>query len=367
MFAEPLSTGGQESFIMNMYENIDKNKVQFDFFTPYYCDNKKMKERIENLGGRIFAQNGSFDIKNRKKIFMKETEKFLKSNKYDVIHIHSGSVFALAFGSKIAKKNGAKKIIVHSHSSGINNIKYKIIKKISGRIFLKNATHYLACSHMAAEWKFPKKIINKKMYKVLHNGIELDKYKFCEKTREEYRKMLDLQDKFVICNIGRLVEQKNQEFLVDVFKEICIKNNNSILLLIGDGEKEEILKSKVKSLGLEDKTIFLKKRSDVNKLLQAADIFVFPSIMEGLGIVAIEAQAAGLPTICSENIPEDANLTPLFNRLKLTDGYSIWAEEILKYIDFKRTQDNIQLLKEKGYNAIDCAKNLELIYMGKEI
>ena len=366
MFAEPFSSGGQEAFIMNMYENIDKNKVQFDFFTPYYCDNVKMKERIESMGGRIFAQNGSFDSKNRKKIFIKEAKEFLKLHKYDIIHIHSGSIFALAFGSKIAKKSGAKRVIVHSHVTGINTIKYRIIKKISERIFLKNATDYLACSHMAAEWKFPEEIIEKKEYTVLHNGIELEKYKFSEEARKEYREKFGLQGNFVICNIGRLVEQKNQEFLIDIFNEICKKNANSKLLLIGEGEKEDILKAKVKDLKLEDKTIFLKKRNDIEKILQAADVFVFPSIMEGLGIAAIEAQAAGLPTICSENIPEDANLTSLFHTVRLEDGSVAWRDEILKYINYQRNQESIKELKEKGYNAIDCAKNLELIYMRKE-
>lgn len=367
IFGEPLSNGGQESFIMNMYRNIDRNKVQFDFFTPYYCDNENIKKEIETLGGSVFCGGGSFEQKGRKKDFIKKLKDFLKINKYEVVHIHSGSIFALAFGAKIAKKNGVKKIIVHSHASGVNSLKYKIIKTISKPIFLKNATNYCACSKLAAEWKFPKKIINEKKYKIIKNGIDLEKFNFKDEIRKEYRRKLNLDDKYVLCHVGRFAESKNHEFLIKVFEKIKSEYENTLLLLIGEGQDKEKIEKLVKNLKLEEDVKFLGIRNDVSEILQASDCFIFPSLSEGLGIVAIEAQATGLPTICSENVPDEANVSRCFHKLSLNQGTDKWAEEILKYKKHERKSQTEEIQK-KGYDAKESANMMLALYeQNKEV
>lgn len=363
VFGEPLSNGGQEAFIMNIYDNIDRNKVKFDFFTPYYCDNMKMREKIELYGGEVIAQGKNFETKKRKRFFVQELTKFLKKSKYDIVHIHSGSIFVLAYGAKIANKYGARKIIVHSHCTGVDNIKYKIVKMASEKIFIDNATNYLACSREAAIWKFPQSIIENEKFVVIKNGIQLEKFKYLEKIRTEYRSMLDIKDnEFVIGNVGRFEIQKNHEYLLEIFEELSKKMTNSKLILVGTGTLKEKIIKQIKEKKLQNKVIILEKRDDVNKILQAMDVFVFPSFFEGLGIVAIEAQAAGLHTICSENIPPEANMTDLFHKLNISDGKEVWVNEILKYIKYERS-DRVELLRKNGYEARESAKIIENIYL----
>ena len=366
IYGEILSNGGQEAFSMNMYRNINREKVQFDFFTPYYCNNEKLKKDIENMGGRVYQGGGKFELEGNKKDFVKNLSNFLSKNPYKIVHINSGSIFALAVGAKIAKKYGAKKIIVHSHCTGNNNLKYKVIKFISIPIFLNNATNYLACSKEAAIWKFPKKIIKENKYEIIKNGIELDKFKFSEDIRKSYRNKLNINNKFVIVHVGRFTNQKNHEFLIKIFSELVKQNDNFKLLLVGDGPNKKEIIEKVKELKIDKFVSFLGIRNDVNNILQASDIFVFPSRFEGLGIVAIESQATGLPILCSENIPEEANKTNLFYRLNLNDDVSKWVDKIIEIKDRNsksKRDEYAQQLKEVGYDAKNSAKKLEEIYL----
>lgn len=371
MFGEPLSNGGQEAFIMNVYRNIDRDKVQFDFFTPYYCEEEWIKNKINELGGNLYVGNNKFKTKKVKKIFTNECKKFLKNNKYDIIHIHSGSLYALTFGARIAKKSGAQRVIVHAHNTGINNFKYKVIKFISKFIITKYATDYFACSHFVAKWKFPKKIVKQGKYKVIKNGIDTEKFSFSKEIREKYREELGINNKFVVGNVGRLSKEKNHIFLIEVFNEIYKKNKNSVLLLIGGGgqdaagESEKEIREKVKEYGLEEVVYFLGSRKDVNNILQALDVFVFPSLYEGLGIVAIEAQTAGLVTVCSENVPDEANLTDLFKKINISQGVSYWADQILKYNGIERKDRTIEI-RNSGYEAIETANTLQRIYEGEK-
>lgn len=361
VFGEPLSNGGQEAFIMNMYESIDKNKVQFDFFTPYYCDNNNMKRRIEELGGNLIVCNKAFD-KSRKINFKKQLSIFLKNNHYDTIHIHSGSTYVLANGAKISKKYGVNKVIVHSHIAGRNKIKSLLLKLLFSNKLLKNVDYFFSCSRMAAEYKFPYKILKEKKYTVINNGIKYEAFSYNDEIRKEYRNKLNIENCFVIGNVGRMEHQKNQEFLIDVFNEVSIRDDAARLLLIGAGTLEQAIRNKITEYGLDSKVIILKNRNDVNNLLQAMDVFAFPSIFEGLGIVAIEAQASGLITICSEFIPEEANITKLFKRVEISEGIEKWVEEILKYKKYKRI-DTKKEIKSCGYDAKDSAKKLEEIYL----
>ena len=366
IYGEILSNGGQEAFSMNMYRNIDRKKVQFDFFTPYYCNNEKLIQEIEGLGGRVYQGGGRFDTVGNKRDFIINLKKFLEENPYEIVHINSGSIFALAFGAKIAKKCGAKKIIVHSHATGYNNLKHKIIKCISVPVFLKSATNYFACSKEAAVWKFPKKIIKDGKYDIIKNGIELEKFQFSQRIRNEYRKKFNLENQFVIVNVGRFTDEKNHEFLIKLFSQFLKENRNSKLLLIGEGTNKKNIIEMTKKLGIDKYVLFLGIRDDVNNILQASDVFVFPSKFEGLGIVAIEAQASGLPTICSENIPEEANQTDLFFKLYLSENINKWINTIMRFKDsenISKRKDYVQKLKIAGYDASDSAKRLENIYL----
>lgn len=363
VFGEPLSNGGQESFIMNMYRNIDRNNVQFDFFTPYYCDNEKLVNEINSLGGKVFEKKGIFDSKGNKKDFIKNLSEFLKEHKYEIIHIHSGSTFALAYGAKIARKSGAKKVIVHSHCGGFKNLKYRVIKVLSTPYLLKYPTNYYACSKLAAEWKFPKKIIKEEKYNILKNAIDTNKLYYNENIREKTRKELNIDNKFVVGHIGRFSLQKNHDFLIDIFNEIQKKQNDSILMLIGVGELQEQIKEKIDRLGLNNKVLMLNLRSDIQELLNAMDVFVLPSFFEGLPVVGVESQATGLQVFTSTGVTRELPVEELAYYYPLEYSSEKWANNILKeYKGYKR-KNTTELIKESGYDVKIAAKKMEELYL----
>ena len=363
IFGEPISFGGQESFVMNMYETIDKNKIQFDFFTPFYCNNENMKNRIEKMGGNIYISGNKFETPRRKLYFIRELNNILKKYKYDIVHINSGSTFVLAYGSKIAKKNHVKKVIVHSHCNGVMNFKHKIIKLLSKNKFKKYTDVYLACSDDAAKWKFSKDIINSKKYIVIKNGIQIDKFVFDKNIRGESRKKLGFNDdNFVIGHVGRMEYEKNHLFILNVFKEILKKDNKAKLLLVGGGSLENNIISRIDELGINDSVKVLKSSNDISVQLQAIDIFIFPSLYEGLGMALIEAQSSGLQVFVSENIPEDAHITDNFIRLNLSDKPEYWADEILKRKKYER-KNMKEKIQESGFDAKEASKRLEKIYL----
>lgn len=363
VFGEPLSFGGQEAFIMNIYEAIDKSKIQFDFFTPYYCNNNNMKKKIEMLGGSVYACNRKFESKKRKKYFVNELETFLSKQKYDIVHINSCSTFALAYGAKIAKQYNAIKVIVHSHSKGLLSLKYLVVKLLSNNKLKKYADVYLACSDEAARWKFPGQIINEKKYSVIKNGINVEKYLFNNEIRREYRRKFGIDDRtFVLGHIGRMELEKNHFFVIDVFSKLKNKNDDSKLILIGNGSLEDKIKEKIKNLNLTESIIILKNRNDVNKILQSMDSFIFPSLYEGLGMAAIEAQAAGLKVFVSENIPEIANVTDNFIKLNLASGSEYWANRILTEHNKEYRKNTKNELYKHGYDICESVSNLEKIY-----
>lgn len=364
VFAEPFSNGGQESFIMNIFRNINKNTIHMDFYTPYYCDNDAYKKEIEHAGSKIYTGNGRFtDNNGNKKDFTNGLKEFLKTHKYEIIHIHSGSIFSLFFGAKIAKKSGAKNVIIHSHCGGFNNLKYKLIKTYTGLFMKKYVDYYFACSNLAAEWKFPKKIIKNKDYILINNGINTKKMYYNPVVRDEYRHKLDLRKKLVFIHVGRFSIQKNHSFLIDIFNEIHKSNKDTILLLVGAGETINEVKEKVESLDLKDSVKFLGLRSDINELLNASDAFILPSLFEGLPVVGVEAQATGLPVFTSTEVTKELPIKDLSYYYNLEDKPSLWAKKILKEVTKYKRRNTTNEMIEAKYDIKDSAKELQELYL----
>ena len=335
--------GGVEAFIMNYYRNIDRTKVQFDFIID--SDSKVVpREEIEKLGGRII------EIPPYQKIFsyIKELKKVLKENEYKIVHSHLNalSVFPLftAYLAKVPVR------IAHSHST-TNKKEWKknIIKNILKPFSKVFATDYFACSEHAARWLFGNKTFEQGKVQIIHNAIDVDKFKYNEETRNKVRKELQIENKFVLGHVGRFVKQKNHDFLIDVFNEVYKENNNAVLLLVGDGPLEEQIKQKVKKLNLEDAVYFLGIRDDVNELMQAMDVFVFPSLYEGLGIVLIEAQASGLKCISSTKVPKEVKETVLIEFIGVEKENIIsWRNHILN--GNERIYDSNEIIKKSNYD-----------------
>ena len=269
--------GGVESVVMNYYRNIDRNRIQFHFL----CDEDSTDipyEEIEKLGGKVIV------IPPYQKLFkyQKELYRIFKENNYKIIHSHINalSVFPL----RIAKKAGVPIRIAHSHSTSNKKEWKKNILKMILRPFSKlYANNYFACTEYAGKWLFGKKVVERKELNVINNAIDLKKFEFNENTREDLRKELGIkEDVLVIGHVGRFMKQKNHEFLIDVFEKAIKQDDNIYLILVGQGPLEDKIKEMVKEKGIEDKILFLGQRNDVNKLYQAMDIFVLPSLYEGL-------------------------------------------------------------------------------------
>lgn len=347
--------GGVESVVMNYYRNIDRNKVQFDFICDDDSTNIPYNE-IEALGGKVIL------IPPYQKVFSyhKELKRILEEENYKIVHSHINtlSVFSL-FAAKCAK---VPVRIAHSHSTTNKREKKKNLLKQVLRPFSKVfATHYMCCSEHAGRWLFGDKEYDTGNVYILNNAIDLDNFKYDEKMRKKKRKELNIDDETVVIgHVGRFVEQKNHKFLIDIFNEFHKKNNNSILLLVGQGPLMEKIKEKVESLGLRYSVYFLGQREDVNELYQAFDVFLFPSLYEGLGMVLIEAQVSGLPCFASTEVPSIAKITDNVEFINLDENSACWAEKIINLKEIIRDKNG---KITDSYDIKKEAKRLEAKYL----
>lgn len=346
-----MGRGGLETMIMNYYRNIDRSKVQFDFLI-HRDERWDYDDEIEKLGGKIYhlPRLNPFSAK-----YLKSLDNFFKEhNEYGIVHCHQDCLSGIVL--KYAKKNGVPFTIAHSHSSNQNkNLKY-IIKLMAKKSIPKYADYLFACSKDAGQWMF-----NTDNFAILNNAIDTSCYIYNKEKSIQMKKRLGVEDKFIVGHVGRFRKEKNHSFIIDVFKEVSEINKDSILLLVGDGEIMEDIKNKVRSLGLEEKVIFLGARNDVNDLMQIMDVFLLPSLYEGFGMVLIEAQASDLKCIVSDKIPNDGIISNKVKKLNLNSDIKNWVDEIL---NIKNTKRNVITDIEKSkYDIKPNAKYLERFYL----
>lgn len=360
IFGEPIQYGGQESFVFNTLQAMDRENLAFDFLTPYYVQSDKYERIAKELNGKIYSFNLKFQPgKSRRNVSNKLDNFFKNHTEYDVVHIHSGSISILALCSKIAKKNGIKKVIAHSHMSGKSaDIKHKLLKIFYNKYFLKYDNILCAPTEQAASWQF-KNYLFRKRGKLIRNGIFLDKYKFSSEKRLEYRKKLNISsNSLVLGNVGRLSFEKNQMFLIELLS--LFQHENVVLVLVGEGQDKEKLYQLAKKRGVDKKVIFVGNVSNVEDYLQAMDIFLFPSLFEGLGIAAIEAQASGLPVIASDMVPKDIAITKDVHFKSLNASISEWKKLINKV---KREKNRNIKIVNSSYDVKRSAASLRKIYI----
>ena len=342
--------GGVEAVVMNYYRHIDRDKIQFDFI----CDDDSTNipyEEIKSLGGKVIL------IPPYQKVFKyhKELKRVLKEGNYKIVHSHINtlSVFSL-WAAKSAK---VPIRIAHSHSTTNKKEKKKNLLKQILRPFSKLfATDYMCCSELAGRWLFGNKTYDQGKVYLLNNAIDLDKFKYDEKIRKDKRKELGIKDDtLVIGHIGRFVEQKNHRFLIDIFNKVHKEKTNSVLLLAGQGPLMNEIKEKVNNLGLTNNVLFLGQRNDANELYQAFDVFLLPSLYEGLGMVLIEAQVSDLPCIASTEVPKEVAITNLVTFINLSFSPDFWSEKIKKNI---RRKSHELLDVECKYNIQNESRKL---------
>lgn len=358
---EPILFGGQEMFIMNMLRNIHNDTFEIDVLTPYHCENEAYRRELESKKCKLICLETKFYPGGFRGGFFLSLKKYLKQNHYDIIHIHTGSVNAMTVAALSAKLAGVKRIIVHSHCTGVMSLSYRLSKLLGNLIIKRCATDYCACSVEAAEWKFPKSVINEKLV-VVNNGINLDVFCFKSEVRKKYRSKIGLNDNdFCIGNVGRFSTQKNHKFLLEVFKNIKQKNTNSKLLLVGDGELRPEIEAQIELLGINDSVIMIGEVTNVADYMQAMDVFVFPSLWEGLGLVGVEAQATGLPVIASNEVPKTMDVTGTVKFLQLGKADE-WADAVLQTRGNVRTSKTSEI-RDHGYDVRQLGDVITELYL----
>ena len=358
-----LGVGGNEMFVMNLFRHIDKSKFQMDFAV---FDRQRLDyyDEVKRLGGQVFFCDSTKSGKISQMIDQKrKVDRLLKEHHYDIIHCNSCSFFGMLPGIAAGKKNGLK-VISHSHGVGMQGKGFIDIaaRTVLRSIISKNVDYGFSCSDLAGNSKYTETFINSEKYVVIRNAIEVSEYLFNESIRDKIRKEIGLNDKdFVIGQVGRFEKEKNHSFSIEIFNDILRKNNNSKLLLIGDGSLIGEIKRKVKDMKFERDVIFLGQRDDVNNLYNTMDCLVMPSLYEGFPFVLVEAQINGLKCIVSDVISRDVNVSGKVKFLPL-DEREKWIEEITMCSQNRETttQDKNFI---KDYDLSEETKRIEQYYI----
>lgn len=358
-----MNAGGAETFLMKIYREIDKTKYQIDFCINI-LDKNYYEDEILTLGGKIYRiPSRSNNIKKHNE----ELANIISNNNYKYVLAVSSSS-ASFIDLKIAKMSGAKICSIRSSNSNLNmNLKNRFLQSLLRKIFIKYADELISPSDLAAVCMFGKNFNQDKRFNYLHNALNYDEYSFNEYKRKKIRNEFLLEEKdLVVGHVGRFYEQKNHKYLIEIFHELVKKNSKFKLLLVGTGELENEIKSMVANLGIVDHVIFSGVRSDVKDILSAMDVFVFPSLYEGMPNTVVEAQAAGLPCLLADTITKQANITGNVYYKSLSDRPVEWANTIIQLLTNNYSRDTQDSFKNKNYDIESCSKLFVKIVFGEK-
>ena len=356
---QSMNRGGIENFLMNIYRHIDRERVQFDFLItePNHC---AFEDEILSLGGKIYRMP-RLSIKSPLR-YIKATDKFFKEHpEYRICHSHYNAVSTIPLW--IAKRNNIPHRIAHSHTclsgSGVKHIAKNIlklpIKRVANRLF--------ACSKEAGVWLYGKNAMADGTVKIMQNSIDGNRFNFNPSIRACIRQKLNIpDDTFVLGHIGNFRYPKNHRFAIEVLSHIIKMIPDSLFLFAGDGPLKTEIENYAKESGVYEHCHFLGSVANIYDYVQAMDIFCFPSHYEGLGMVVIEAQTAGLKCFVSTGVPQECKLTDLVEFLPLSAGAEKWAEAIAENRCYER-RGRLDEIRAAGYDAALSAKNLENFYV----
>ena len=352
-----MDRGGAETMVMNYYRHIDRTKVQFDFLV-HREQRGAYDDEIEALGGRIYRlcpiypQNFARYKRDLRGFFQAHPE-------YKIIHSHMSELGYFAF--REAEQQGVPVRICHAHNAPHGFDAKMIVRTYFKKRMMPHLTHLFMCGEESGKWLYGEK--NKSRFIMLNNAIDAASYTYDLSKREELRRQLGLADELVIGHVGRFNPQKNHPFLMDIFAALLKKESSAVLLLVGGGEGMSKMQEKVQELGIAEHVRFLGVRSDVADLMQAMDMFVLPSLYEGLPVTMVEAQAAGLPCIISDKVPPECILTEgLVDVMPLSASPETWAEKILAKRAIPRTDRRAEIAAH-GFDITTEAVKLQEFYL----
>lgn len=355
-----MDMGGIEVLLMNLYRHIDREAVQFDFML-HRPDHAFFEEEIRSLGGRIYRTPPFNPFKMG--AFKKSITDILSSHpEYNIFHCHAElNLWPL----KYAHELGVPVRIAHSHNAK-PRVSLKYFFFLYEKMFIKNhCTDMFMCSPLAGEWSYGKKAVAEGKVNMLKNGIVTDDFRYNEEVRREVREELGLTDEIAVCHVGRFMKQKNHAFLIEIFRELHRKNPKTVLFLTGTGRLLDSIRSLVSEYGLNDSVRFLGVRDDTMRLYQAFDLFLFPSLWEGLPVTVIEAQTAGLPVLMTDVIADETVVTDNITKFSLSRSAGEWADKVLEIIGSFDRRDVSGQVKKAGFDIIDTAQRLQAFYIEK--
>jgi glycosyltransferase involved in cell wall biosynthesis len=358
-----LGSGGVEKLLRQWYPIAKSNNIQFSF--TVYREGGEAYNYFSNEGSRIIKINRLTEIGIFS--FCKQLIKVFKDEKVDIVHVPSAPTASLILLS--AKMAGVKVRLIHAHTNLYNVDNGKFINSVMVKMFsvlnVFFATKLLTGSKEAANYCFGNdRIRSKKKVETIYNGIDISRFSFKSKLREEKRQELGIENKFIVGSVGRLTYQKNTEFIIEIFYELLKKNKDCLLFLIGEGEDKEILIKKATELGINDKVMFLGIFENLSPWYHVMDAFIFPSRYEGLGIAAIEAQTTGLQAYLSNNVPLSAGITKNVHFISIDKGGKYWAEEIWKNHKKVRADCSKDAINS-GYDSNSSIIKMIKIYIGE--
>lgn len=357
-----MNRGGAETFIMNVFRNVRHGNFQFDFLLS--SQKNDYAREILDLGGTIY------NIQGREKgllNYCRELNHFFLQHKgeYHVVHVHTSSLSSLE-PLYYARKSGIPIRIIHSHSTNQTGLIHKTLHYLNKPFVPVLATNYLACSQVALDWLYDYTTVKKRAI-VIRNGIDTARFKFNALIRRQIREELGIEeDVFVFGHVGRFCEVKNHRFLVEVFEKYLRKYGHAKLVLVGGGELFAQTQEMVKKLELDGHVLFLGVRSDIECLLQAMDVFVFPSLYEGLPVALVEAQASGVKVVCSDKVSKESKLSDGCYFYSLANGATQWADYIHGLPEINRDK-MLEQVKNNRYDIKDTVSYLcDNIYMNEK-
>lgn len=360
-----MNRGGTETLLMNLYRNIDRSVVQFDFVS-HRKEKCHYDDEIQSMGGKVYrisslGQSGPFS-------YIRSLKRIMKSNNYIAIHSHTD--YQAGFPALAAKISGINNRICHAHSNQWtrkSSLKENITLSMLKNIIRFSATEYCACSIEAAEFLFGEKQVSEGNVHILKNGIEVEKFiSITENYSLNVRKELGIPNHAkIIGHVGSLSHIKNQGFILRVLKMMVDEGIDIYAVFVGNGELRTIFEAESQKLGVQDHVRFLGVRSDISRLMKAFDVFVFPSLYEGFGIVTLEAQSTGTPCVVSDTVPKSTDIgLGLISYLSLEEDITSWINEIKKSFLLGRPDSTIiyKSFSKKGFNIQESTQNWLSLY-----
>ena len=365
-FCERWASGGIESFLYNILQQMDLDQIEIDIVAAELNRND-LTAQLESKGVQFVQLSGSLhNLPANHRMF----RRLLRQRQYVAVHLHIYQGLSLYY-CRIARQEGVPVRIAHSHNEALRKSNTRAIKmllhRFGRRCFTADATHLWACSQAAAQFLYAPSVLEQNGFTFIPNGIDTDRFRFKSEVRQTIRTELGLENCLVLGNVGRLCSQKNQIFLLEVFAQLIKIQPRSRLLLVGDGDSRSMLEQRAVELGIRAQVIFYGRSEKVEQLLWAMDVFALPSLFEGLSLAAVEAQAAGLPILCAQGLSEEVKLTANLRFLPLDAGASIWAEAVLSMASQENDRAHCaQVVKSAGFEASAVAQYITDTYLGRK-